>query len=159
MRMVPLTVCAVAGAALSMFVPSVAQASPSPATLTLSSYEFPSRTALPGGLSGTVPLTGGSSVTLTAPEYQYEPATTTAPASYWEFMFWDVDATSVTTETATFTAPATGGAFRGPPGTRKSVWPRPTRCLGRRRLAAEDRPTCRPGHSRSPITKCCPVRR
>jgi hypothetical protein len=113
MRMVPLTVCAVAGAALPMFVPSVAQASPSPATLTLSSYEFPTRTALPGGLSGTVPLTGGSSVTLTAPEYQYEPATTTAPASYWEFMFWDVDATSITTETATFTAPATGGAFEG----------------------------------------------
>jgi hypothetical protein len=114
-RLVPreLALAAVAGAALSMFVPAVAQAGPLPATLILSSYEFASGATLPGGLSGAVPLTGGSSVTLTAPEYQYELATPTAPASYWQFMFWDVNATVVTTETATFTAPTTGGAFEG----------------------------------------------
>jgi hypothetical protein len=93
-------------------MPAVAQAGPLPATITLSSDLFPGGAAVPGGMSGTIPVPAGSSVTLTAPQYLYQPPTPPATVgSVYEFMFWDVNATLITTEEASFTAPSTGGAF------------------------------------------------
>jgi hypothetical protein len=100
------------GAAFFMAMPAVAQASPAPAKITISSDIFPTGATVPGGLSGTVPVTGGSSVTLTAPDYVYQPSNPPGTlGTVYEFMFWDVNSTLVNTGTATFTAPAAGTAF------------------------------------------------
>ena len=103
---------ALLGAAFFTALPAVAQASPPPATMTISSSEFPSGTTLPGGLSGTVAVTGGSSVALTAPEYVYEPSDPPgALGTVYEFMFWDVNSTLINTGSADFTAPEGGTSF------------------------------------------------
>ena len=60
------------GAAFLMGAPAMAQASPAPATMTISSNVFPTGATLPGGLSGTVAVTGGTSVALSAPQYVYQ---------------------------------------------------------------------------------------
>ena len=53
---------ALIGAAFLAAVPAAAQASPTPATMTISSDVFPSGATLAGALSGTVPVVGGSPV-------------------------------------------------------------------------------------------------
>ena len=107
-----LAVGALISTALLGGIPAVAQASPAAATMTISSDEFPSGASLPGGLSGTLAVTGGSSVALTAPEYLYQlsnpPGTL---GTVYEFMFWDVNSTLVNTASADFTAPAGGSSF------------------------------------------------
>jgi hypothetical protein len=97
------------GAALLMFVPAPAQAGPLSAVVALGSKLFPTGTAVPGGVSGTILALRGSSVTLKAPQYLYQPATppATSPTVY-EFMFWDVHTTLIATEKAKFTVPSTG---------------------------------------------------
>jgi hypothetical protein len=101
---------AVIGAALLMFSPAAAQAGPASATVTLGSDLFPTGTAIADGVSGTIPVSPGSSVTLTAPQYLYQPPTATDPsAAGYDFMFWDVNSTLITTAEANFTVPAAGG--------------------------------------------------
>ena len=98
-----LAVGALISTALLGGIPAVAQASPAAATMTISSDTFPSGASLPGGLSGTVAVTGGSSVALTAPEYLYQlsnpPGTL---GTVYEFMFWDVNSTLINTASADF---------------------------------------------------------
>ena len=105
--------CAVLlGAAVFASIPAVAQASPASARVTINSEVFPTGTSLPGGLSGSVPLTAGASVTLTAPEYVYQPSVPPgAPGTVYQFMFWDVNSALINTGTAHFTAPSGGTAF------------------------------------------------
>ncbi|MGO9180544.1 MAG: hypothetical protein ACLQHS_14975 [Candidatus Limnocylindrales bacterium] len=107
-----LAVVVLVGASLFMFMPAAAQAGTSPATVFLGSKVFPSGAAVPGGLSGTIPVSRGSSVTLTTPQYLYQPATPPATTgTVDEFMFWDVNATLIKTVKARFTAPAAGGVI------------------------------------------------
>ena len=70
---------------------------------------FPTGTPVPGGASGVILALRGSSVTLKAPQYLYQPATppATTPTVY-EFMFWDVHTTLIATERAKFTVPSSG---------------------------------------------------
>jgi hypothetical protein len=101
---------ALIGTAILVSLPSpMAQAGPVPVTISLSSDVFPTGGAVPGGMSGTIPVSTGASVTLTASQYLYQPATSpaTSPTVY-EFMFWDVNSRAITTSTATFTV--SGGA-------------------------------------------------
>jgi hypothetical protein len=93
--------------ALALVLPAAAQASPS-ATMTVSSSLFPSGAAAPDGVTGKVHVVAGSSVTLTAPRYLYEPGTASASPSVDEFIFWDVNATLQRKVKARFTAPSTG---------------------------------------------------
>ena len=80
--------------------------------MAISSNIFPSGAAVAGGLSGTVPVAGGSSVTLTAPEYVYQPSVPTGSlGTVYEFMFWDINSSLVNTATADFTAPRSGTSF------------------------------------------------
>ena len=106
-----LAVVVLVGASLFMFMPAAVQAGTSPATVFLGSKVFPSGAAVPGGLSGTIPVARGSSVTLTTPQYLYEPATPPATPAVYQFMFWDVNATLIKTVKAKFTAPAAGGVI------------------------------------------------
>lgn len=99
------------GASLFMFMPAAAQAGPSPATVFLGSKLFPTGAAVTDGVSGTIPVTRGSSFTLTAPQYLYNSATAPALPTVYQFMFWDVNATLIKTEKAKFTAPAAGGVI------------------------------------------------
>ena len=97
------------GAALFMFMPTPAQAGPLSAVVALGSKLFPTGTPVPGGVSGSVLALRGSSVTLKAPQYLYQPAIppATSPMVY-EFMFWDVHTTLIATERAKFTVPSSG---------------------------------------------------
>lgn len=99
--------------AVALLAPGAAFAGTPSATLTLGSYVFPSGQPTLDPMSGTVAVTPGSSVTLTAPQYLYEPAAspTGSPTEY-EFIFWDADATLGTTAKYTFTAPLTATAFK-----------------------------------------------
>ncbi len=105
--------CAVLlGAAFFASIPAVAQASPVPARVTISSEVFPTGATVPGGLSGSVAVTGGTSVTLSAPEYVYAPSVPPgALGTVYQFMFWDVNSALINTGTAEFTAPTGGRAF------------------------------------------------
>ena len=94
-----------------MFMPAGAQAGTSPATVFMGSKLFPGGTPVPDGLSGTIPVTRGSSVTLTTPQYLYKSATPPTLPTVYQFMFWDVNATLIKTEKAKFTAPAAGGVI------------------------------------------------
>jgi hypothetical protein len=97
------------GAALFMFIPTAAQAGPLSAVVALGSKLFPTGTPVPGGVSGVILALRGSSVTLKAPQYLYQPATPPATsATVYEFMFWDVHTTLINTEKAKFTVPSTG---------------------------------------------------
>ena len=97
------------GAALFMFMPAPAQAGPLSAVVALGSKLFPTGTPVPGGVSGSVLALRGSSVTLKAPQYLYQPATPPATsATVYEFMFWDVHTTLIATERAKFTVPSSG---------------------------------------------------
>ncbi len=100
------------GAAFFMGAPGMAQASPEPAPMTISSNLFPTGATLPGGLSGTVAVTGGTSVALSAPQYVYQlsnpPGTL---GTVYEFMFWDVNSTLIDTATADFAAPRNSTSF------------------------------------------------
>jgi hypothetical protein len=107
-----LAVGALIGTAFLAGVPAAAQASPASAIMTISSDAFPSGASLPGGLSGTVAVTGASSVALTAPEYLYQPSNPPGTlGTVYEFMFWDVNSTLVNTQSADFTAPGGGSSF------------------------------------------------
>lgn len=89
------------GALLAMLLPAAAQAFPL-STMRVSSRIFPSGLLVPGGEFGTIPVLGGG-VALTAPQYVYEPSTPPGTlGTVYEFMFWDVDATLITTDRATF---------------------------------------------------------
>jgi len=108
--LMPFALALLAGAAL--IVPAAAQANPSTATLKLGSEVFPSGKVLTGGMSGTIPVVGGSTVTVTAPGFVYVPPPATAPAGTpgmtYEFLFWNADGTPKSTATATFAAPGSG---------------------------------------------------
>ena len=101
------------GAALVMSLPAAAQAGPVPATIELGSNVFPTGAPVPGGLSGAVPVTGGSAVKLTAPQYLYQPSVPPGSlGTVYEFMFWDINSALVNTGTAHFTAPSAGTDFK-----------------------------------------------
>ncbi len=90
-----------------MFTPGVAQAAPS--LMKIASRLFPSGTAVPGGMSGGVLVSGGKLAALTAPEFIYQPppaSSPTAAGTVYEFMFWDVNATLKRKEKAAFIAPS-----------------------------------------------------
>jgi hypothetical protein len=116
-----LALCSLIGAVLFLMVPTASQAGPVAATLILNSEVFPGNTPLSGGVSGTIPGTAGSKVTLTAPGFIHEPAptpsssttTATAPSlpTVYEFVFWDVNATAFTAAKAVFRVPSAGGPF------------------------------------------------
>jgi hypothetical protein len=107
-----LAVVASIGAAFSMGAPAMAEASPVPVSMTISSNVFPTGTTLPGGLSGTVAVRGGTPVALSAPQYVYEPSTPPgALGTVYEFMFWDVNSTLINTGTADFSAPENSRSF------------------------------------------------
>ncbi len=97
------------GTVLFVFMPVPAQAGPLSAVVALGSKLFPTGTPVPGGVSGVILALRGSSVTLKAPQYLYQPATppATTPTVY-EFMFWDVHTTLIATERAKFTVPSSG---------------------------------------------------
>ncbi len=97
------------GTVLFVFMPVPAQAGPLSAVVALGSKLFPTGTPVPGGVSGVILALRGSSVTLKAPQYLYQPATppATSPTVY-EFMFWDVHTTLIATERAKFTVPSSG---------------------------------------------------
>ena len=97
------------GTVLFVFMPVPAQAGPLSAVVALGSKLFPTGTPVPGGVSGVILALRGSSVTLKAPRYLYQPATppATSPTVY-EFMFWDVHTTLIATERAKFTVPSSG---------------------------------------------------
>ncbi len=114
-----LGVCALLSAGFATIIPSAAEAAPAPETVTIATEVFPTGGALSGSLSGRVSVYAGAKVTLTAPEYVYEPPSTSSTPSttsttgttsnypsLYEFMFWDADATPFSTEKATFTVPA-----------------------------------------------------
>lgn len=87
-----------------MFIPGVAQAAPS--VMKVSSSLFPSGTPVPGGISGSVLVSGGKLGTLTAPEFIYQPPTPPSTAgTVYEFMFWDINALLKPKEKARFIAP------------------------------------------------------
>ncbi len=101
------------GAAVLNYAPAVAQAGTLSERMTLSSNLFPSGAPVPGGLSGSVAVPEGSSVKLTAPQYLYQPSEPPGSiGTVYEFMFWDVNSTLANTETAKFTAPSSGAAFK-----------------------------------------------
>ena len=101
------------GAALFGSVPAVAQAGTLSERMTLGSSLFPSGTAVPEGLSGSVAVPQGAPVKLTAPQYLYQPSVPPGSVgTVYEFMFWDVNSTLASTETADFTAPSSGLAFK-----------------------------------------------
>lgn len=98
---------------VALLAPAAVQANSLSTTVVLGSKAFPSGAAVPGGLAGTIPVLKGSSVTLWAPAYLFKPATPPSTVStLYEFMFWDVNATLVTTEKAKFTAPTAVAALR-----------------------------------------------
>jgi hypothetical protein len=100
------------GTTLIAAAPAVSGASPVPATMTISSNVFPTGASVAGGLSGTVPVAGGSSVTLAAPEYVYQPSVPPGSmGTVYEFMFWDINSSLVNTATADFKAPSSGTTF------------------------------------------------
>jgi hypothetical protein len=100
------------GTAFMAAAPAVAGASPASATMTISSNVFPSGATVAGGLSGTVPVTAGSSVTLTAPQYLYQPSVPPGTlGTVYEFMFWDINSALVNKATAEFRAPSSGSSF------------------------------------------------
>jgi hypothetical protein len=67
---------------------------------------------VPGGMTGIVRLKRGWSDTLTAPGYVYQPAASPGTSAWvYGFMFWDVDATVITSNAAQFYVPTTGGDF------------------------------------------------
>ncbi len=97
------------GTVLFVFMPVPAQAGPLSAVVALGSKLFPTGTPVPGGVSGVILALRGSSVTLKAPQYLYQPATPPAtPPTVYEFMFWDVHTTLIATERAKFTVPSSG---------------------------------------------------
>ena len=107
-----LAVGALIGAAFLTGAPALAQASPAPATMTISSDVFPTGATLPGGLSGTVAVTGGTSVALSAPQYVYQPSNPPGTlGTVYEFMFWDVNSALINTATADFAAPRNSTSF------------------------------------------------
>ena len=97
------------GTVLFVFMPVPAQAGPLSAVVVAGSKLFPTGTPVTGGVSGVILALRGSSVTLKAPQYLYQPATppATSPTVY-EFMFWDVHTTLIATERAKFTVPSSG---------------------------------------------------
>ncbi len=96
-------------AAAVLLAPAAAQAK-STATVVLGSRVFTSGTAVPGGLAGSIPVSGGASITLRAPAYLYQPATPPATGgTVYEFIFWDVNSILVTTAKAKIATPAGGG--------------------------------------------------
>ncbi len=100
------------GTAFIAALPSIAGASPPSAIMTISSNVFPSGATVAGGLSGTVPVAAGSSLTLTAPEYVYQPSVPPGTlGTVYEFMFWDINSALVNTATADFRAPSSGTSF------------------------------------------------
>ena len=112
LRRIALGLLVAVGTAFIASVPAVAQASSVPANMTISSSVFPSGALVAGGLSGIVPVSGGSSVTLTAPEYVYQPSVPAGSmGTVYEFMFWDVNSALINTATAKFTAPPSGTSF------------------------------------------------
>jgi hypothetical protein len=103
----------IAAIAAAMVMPAAALAGTGSATMTLGSYNFTTGKATSDPLSGTIAVTPGSSVTVTAPEYLYAPPKppSTSPTIY-EFIFWDANAQLGTKEKDTFKAPATATAFK-----------------------------------------------
>jgi hypothetical protein len=98
---------------LVTFTPAAAQAGPLATVVVVSSNLFPSGAPAPDGVFGALLVRRGSSAVLTAPQYLYHAPTPPATsATVYEFMFWDADATLVTTEKATFKVPSTGGLIR-----------------------------------------------
>jgi hypothetical protein len=99
--------------AAALLVPASALAGTPSATMALGSYNFVTGKATSDPLSGTVAVTPGSSVTVTAPEYLYEPPKppSTSPTVY-EFIFWDANAQLGTKEKDTFKAPSTATPFK-----------------------------------------------
>jgi len=86
-----LAVAAVAAA--TVVVPAAEAKTPAYATVQLGTQEFPSNLPVPGGQSGALEVTPGSTINLTAPAYIYVPAKGGEPAQTWQFAFWDVGAT------------------------------------------------------------------
>ena len=112
-RPIAITCVLALATAAAMMTPAVATAKSAPATMTIGSYDFETGKPTLDPMSGTVPVAPGSSVTLTAPEYLYEPpATPTASPTVYEFIFWDANATLGTKEKDTFTAPSTATGFK-----------------------------------------------
>jgi hypothetical protein len=112
-RLISMTFALALAAAAVMLTPAAAAAKTASATMTIGSYDFLTGKPTPDPISGTVRVTPGSSVTLTAPQYLYEPpATPTASPTVYEFIFWDANATLGTKEKDTFTAPPTASAFK-----------------------------------------------
>jgi hypothetical protein len=95
-----------------LLLPGAAQATTPSATLHLSSKLFPTGAAAVDGVSGTIPVSPGGAVKLTAPQYLYEPAVppATTPSVY-EFAFWNANAKLKKTANATFHVPSAGTAF------------------------------------------------
>src|SRR5579872_5945942 len=83
----PLVLVLLSGALLA---PAAAQA----ATVSLSSLVFPAGTAVPGGMKGTVHVSGGKD-TLFAPAFVYQPppkgSAAGTPGTVYEFMFWNIN--------------------------------------------------------------------
>ena len=147
-----LAVGALIGAAFLVGAPALAQASPAPATMTISSDVFPTGATLPGGLSGTVAVTGGTSVALSAPQYVYQPSNPPGTlGTVYEFMFWDVNSTLINTATADFAAPRNSTSFTRRHGTCLYAWCRPPAPAARPRRS-------RHGPFPSPTTRYCPAR-
>jgi hypothetical protein len=93
------------GAAVSV---PVASASGGSATMDFAAMQFPSGGAITSGTSGSVPVTPGSTVTLTTPATLPDAADS---LDQFQFMFWDVDGTVSTTASTSFTAPVAGTTF------------------------------------------------
>lgn len=110
MRAVKTVVAALAatmlmGAAVSV---PVASASGGSATMDLADVAFPGGGVIAGGASGTIPVTPGSTVTLSANPTLPDLANS---KDMYVFMFWDVNGAIKTTESTSFPAPAAGTTF------------------------------------------------
>jgi hypothetical protein len=90
----PVALAVAAVTAATVVAPAAQAKSPSYAMLQVRSQEFPNNVPVPGGESGLLKITSGSTVNLTAPAYIYVPPTASDPSpQFFQFAFWDVGAT------------------------------------------------------------------
>jgi hypothetical protein len=83
-----------AAMAATAVAPAAQAKTPAYATVQLGTQEFLDNMPVPGGQSGTIEVTPGSTINLSAPAYIYVPPTASDPSpQIWQFAFWDTGAT------------------------------------------------------------------